>query len=166
MNCIDSVRYMGQSLPISVFRTSFAFWRIKEHDGELRLFVPKFLPENVMNITVREQVRLWLRSQAHNKILQSVRKYSLIFGFTYGKIRIKDTVSRWGSCSREGNLNFNWRIIMAPSEVIDYLVIHETAHLQELNHSGAFWGIVKKRCPEYRSSIAWLKSFGKELICW
>ena len=76
---------------------------------------------------------------------------------------MRDQRRRWGSCSVEGNLNFNYRLVMAPPEVLDYVVIHELMHRRQLNHSRRFWALVSEHCPGYRDAIAWLKTYGPYL---
>lgn len=78
-------------------------------------------------------------------------------------ITMKDTRSRWGSCTWDGNLSFSWRIVMAPDFVIDYLAAHEVAHLQEMNHSAAFWTLCKTLCPRTEEARRWLKAHGSQL---
>jgi predicted metal-dependent hydrolase len=78
-------------------------------------------------------------------------------------IRFKNTSSRWGSCSHSGNLNFSTRLLFAPQEVIDYVIIHELAHLVEMNHSDRFWDLVAKAMPDYVQKEKWLKKYGAEL---
>src|SRR5690242_13710613 len=73
------------------------------------------------------------------------------YGFVWGRIAIKNHKSRWGSCSRKGNLNFSYRIVYLPPEVADYIVIHELCHLGEFNHSPAFWALVAQTCPDHRA---------------
>ena len=82
---------------------------------------------------------------------------------TYGRIAVRDQKTRWGSCSAEGNLNFNWRLIFAPEGVLDYVVVHELAHRKEMNHSARFWGVVESYMPEYKKNQAWLKENGNLL---
>ena len=82
-------------------------------------------------------------------------------GGTYSRITIRDQKTRWGSCSARGNLNFNWRLILAPEPVLDYVVIHELAHRKEMNHSPAFWAEVEKILPDYRERRKWLKTYGQ-----
>jgi len=89
-----------------------------------------------------------------------------IAGKIAGKVKsvtIKDTRSRWGSCSTSGHINYNWRICMAPKEVINYLVCHEVAHLVHPNHSADFWNCVEQLCPDYKETRRWLKNHGKSL---
>ena len=84
-------------------------------------------------------------------------------GVTFGRVRVKDQRSLWGSCSRAGNLNFNWRLKLAPPEVLNYVVIHELAHRLEMNHSRKFWSHVERICPDYRSHRGWLRKNGEAL---
>ncbi len=86
-----------------------------------------------------------------------------LLGVTFGRVRVKDQRSLWGSCSREGNLNFNWRLALAPSEVLNYVVVHELAHRLEMNHSRRFWAHVEKACPDYRVHRRWLRENGEAL---
>lgn len=89
--------------------------------------------------------------------------YASIMGVTYGRISIREQKTRWGSCSSDGNLNYNWRIIFAPEEVLDYIVVHELAHRREMNHSPAFYRIVESVLPDYKKEQRWLKEHGASL---
>ena len=89
--------------------------------------------------------------------------YAPFLGVTFGRVSVKDQRTLWGSCTREGNLNFNWRLTMAPPEVLDYLVVHELAHRAEMNHSRRFWGVVERVCPAHRAQRRWLRKHGKTL---
>lgn len=105
----------------------------------------------------------WLKKYAKQLIFKRVKELSLNHSFKYNKISIRDQKSRWGSCSSNQNLNFNWRLILAPSEILDYVIIHELAHTKEMNHSKDFWNIVKEIIPEYKKQVAWLKTHGNQL---
>ncbi|WP_432628753.1 M48 family metallopeptidase [Brotaphodocola sp.] len=104
------------------------------------------------------------RRLAKEKIRSRVAFFAERVGVDYGKITIKDTKSRWGSCSYQGNLNFCWRLILAPEEVLDYIVVHELCHRLEMNHSARFWAEVGRVLPEYEKSKAWLKENGLALL--
>ncbi len=94
---------------------------------------------------------------------QKTAYYARIMGVTYGRISIREQKTRWGSCSSAGNLNFNWRLIFAPEEVLDYVVVHELAHRKEMNHSKAFYAVVGSVLPDYKSSRRWLRDHGDSL---
>ena len=83
-----------------------------------------------------------------------------IMNVTYGTVRLSSARTRWGSCSARGNLNFHWKLILMPPEVLDYVVVHELAHRREMNHSPRFWAIVEKVLPDYKERRRWLKENG------
>jgi predicted metal-dependent hydrolase len=85
-------------------------------------------------------------------------------GVTYRRIRIGDQRTRWGSCSASGTLSFNWRLVLAPPEVLDYVVVHELCHLGIPGHSRRFWGLVERQRPQWREQREWLREHGPELL--
>ena len=113
--------------------------------------------------TVRAALVAWYRKQARVVIVERLALWNMHYRFAFGRVSIKEQKSRWGSCSRQGNLNFNWRLLLAPLPVLDYVVIHELAHLKELNHSPRFWAIVAQTCPEYAARRRWLRQHGRDL---
>ena len=110
-----------------------------------------------------EQVKE-LADQAVEYIPKRVKYYAEKENFIYNKITIKNLVSRWGSCSTKGNLNFNCLLMLTPDYVIDYVVVHELCHLREMNHSEKFWAEVEKIMPDYQRAELWLKQNGGNLI--
>lgn len=105
-----------------------------------------------------------LADQAVEYIPKRVKYYAEKENFVYNKITIKNLVSRWGSCSTKGNLNFNCLLMLTPDYVIDYIVVHELCHLREMNHSEKFWAEVEKIMPDYQRAELWLKQNGENLI--
>lgn len=105
----------------------------------------------------------FLKKYAHQQLEELSRQTAALIDQTVHHVVIKDTKSRWGSCSNKGNINYNWRIVLAPSFVINYLICHEVAHLAHQNHSPAFWKCVASLCPEYKEGRAWLKNKGRSL---
>jgi predicted metal-dependent hydrolase len=87
-------------------------------------------------------------------------------GVSFARIRVGGQRTRWGSCSPTGTLSFNWRLALAPAEVLDYVAVHEVCHLREPNHSRRFWRVVEERRPEYREQRAWLNEHGSELLAY
>ena len=108
-------------------------------------------------------VERWYRAQALNIITEKADEQSAALGVRYCRITIRGQKTRWGSCSPKGSLSFNWKLLMAPEPVIDYVVVHELAHLKELNHGRKFWQVVAEYCPRWREHKKWLRQHGPEL---
>ncbi len=102
----------------------------------------------------------WYRKQAADIISARVAYYVSRYGFSYAKFGITGARTRWGSCSQKGSLNFSWRLVMAPMEIIDYVVVHELVHTRHHNHSREFWNAVAQIIPDYRQRRSWLKGNG------
>lgn len=105
----------------------------------------------------------WYRQEARRIIPARTEALAAQLGYRFGRITIRDQKTRWGSCSSRGNLNFNWRLIMTPPAVLDYVIIHELCHLRELNHSPLFWNLVAQACPPYQTHRLWLRQHGPRL---
>ena len=105
-----------------------------------------------------------LAEEALTIIPERVKYFADVVGVTYGRITIRNQKTRWGSCSSKGNLNFNCLLMLAPKEVMDYVVVHELCHRKEMNHSKAFWSEVEKVLPNYKESVRWLKGEGSRII--
>ncbi|WP_430913919.1 M48 family metallopeptidase [Methylobacterium sp. sgz302541] len=112
---------------------------------------------------VARRVADFLRREAKADLDRAVAAYSAKLGQAPRRITLRDTRSRWGSCTASGELNFSWRLIMAPPVVLDYLVAHEMGHLREMNHSQRFWRLVGDLCPNVDEAEAWLKRNGSSL---
>ena len=100
------------------------------------------------------------RKLARSRLNVSVGNHAARLGLPIPRFRIKDTSSRWGSCSAQGNLNFSWRLVMMPPDILDYVAAHEVSHLIQLNHSPDFWRIVEGLCPQFRERRKWLRTEG------
>lgn len=109
-----------------------------------------------------EQIKY--RKLAGQVLARKVEQYARQMQVTFGRITVRDQKTRWGSCSAKGNLNFNWRLVLAPEAVLDYVVVHELAHRKEMNHSERFWSQVEDVMPDYRSHRLWLKENGDFLM--
>ena len=105
-----------------------------------------------------------LADRALEYIPKRVEYFSRRMGVNYGRITIRNQKTRWGSCSEKGNLNFNCLLMLTPSEVIDYVVVHELCHRKQMNHSKDFWNEVEKVIPNYRESVQWLKNNGSSIM--
>ena len=105
-----------------------------------------------------------LKQRALQTIPERVEHFATLVGVTYGGITIRTQRTRWGSCSSKGNLNFNCLLMLAPPEVLDYVVVHELCHRREMNHSSKFWAEVERVLPDYDARRKWLKENGQALI--
>ena len=112
---------------------------------------------------VARRVADFLKREARRDLEAAVARYSTALGVEARRITLRDTTSRWGSCSSSGALNFSWRLILAPSFVLDYLAAHEVAHFVHMNHSPAFWKITRRLFPETDRAEEWLKNHGADL---
>lgn len=101
------------------------------------------------------------KDEARHMVHARLEYWNLEYGFTYKRVSIRNQKTRWGSCSSQGNLNFNYRVIFLPKELVDYIIVHELCHLGELNHSAEFWSLVARALPNYRESRSALRLFTK-----
>ena len=112
---------------------------------------------------VARRVSAFLKVRARDALAQASDQYAAALGRPYRSLTLRDTRSRWGSCTQDGALMYSWRLVMAPPAVLDYVAAHEVAHLDQMNHSPAFWAVVARLCPEYEAPRRWLKTHGQAL---
>jgi len=121
-------------------------------------------PERSDQAQRRRQIEAWYRQQAQDYFPSKIQIKAHEMGLIVNETQIKAYKARWGSCTSKGVIQLNWRLIMAPVEVVDYVIVHELCHLQHFNHSPEFWRAVARVCPNYRDHKAWLKRHGPKLI--
>lgn len=121
-------------------------------------------PVSDLSAIQRNALEKRYKDAARSYIPQRVAYYHAMTGGLYERITVRDQKTRWGSCSSKGTLSFNWRLMLAPPAVLDYVVVHELCHLTHMNHSPAFWQAVEEVCPDYRALRRWLKEHGDELV--
>ncbi len=109
------------------------------------------------------RLQAWLKTLARDRLAVASDRYAAALGRPYARITLRDTRSRWGSCSSAKGLSYSWRLIMAPPEVLDYVAAHEVAHLEQMNHSPAYWAIVARLMPDYQTHRNWLRQSGTSL---
>jgi len=109
------------------------------------------------------RVKAFLKIQARDRLVAAADRHAAALGRRYGRFTLRDTRSRWGSCSSRGDLMFCWRLVMAPPDILDYVAAHEVAHLVEMNHSPAFWAVVARLVDDYKAPRAWLRANGAAL---
>ena len=136
-----------------------ARYSIVEHMPPLLRIV---LPPGQLGLA--EEIALgWLREQAAADLTERLRVRGAEMGLQHGRVTVRDQSSRWGSCSSTTNLAFSWRLVMAPPDVLDYVVVHELAHLAQMNHSPAFWALVEQHCPNWKRWRRWLRVYHREM---
>jgi len=143
--------YLGQAYTLEVFFVPF------ENEGVV-------FRNNRFYLNTRENKNLrkyyfvsWYKKKAHDFIHERVDFYSRILSLKHGSLKITSAQSRWAACSEDNNLTFSFRLIMAPSAIIDYVIVHELSHIKEKNHSLKFWKLVEAVIPEYKTHRHWLK---------
>lgn len=129
-------------------------------DGDV---VKVICPDPTDGAAARMQLRAYLAEMALGRIRERIAYYLPLIGGKMGRVTVRDQRTRWGSCSSKHNLNFNWKLILAPPECLDYVVIHELCHLTEFNHSPRFWNMVELQMPDYRVWKDYLKKNGARL---
>jgi predicted metal-dependent hydrolase len=141
-----------------------------EHTGSLRGVTEAMAKEGRAVLSVSglpehagRRIAAFLKKEARKDLEAAVRVHAQGVRKAVKSITMKDTRSRWGSCSWEGNLSFSWRIVMAPPFVLDYLAAHEVAHLDQMNHGPEFWSLCRRLCPRTDEAKAWLKRHGSQL---
>lgn len=143
----DRIPVAGQAAQIVEGRPSLAV-------GEIRVDPARPVPP---------QVAALLKAHARAHLVFACDRHAGALGRPYAKVTLRDTRSRWGSCTSAGNLMFSWRLAMAPPEILDYVAAHEVAHLVHMNHSRRFWQVVARLCPDYQTHRAWLQGPGRDL---
>lgn len=155
---LSVLRYLGQEYPVVTVYDAGSGIQVVLEQGKAMVTLTKERPE-----LLEEVLEAWYRWVARELFTRRVEFYAEKMCVSYEKIFIKKLKSRWGSCSMRKNLNFNLCVVMAPLEVVDYIVIHELAHLKVMNHSRQFWEVVETYCPEYQKHRDWLKKHGPGL---
>lgn len=150
--------YLGKKYPLKI--TTDISCQPRLHESYLEIFLKDAQDKD----SVRQILRQWYEQQATQLICEKVTHYEKKIGVAHTSIRFRDYKSRWGACSNQSALSFNWRLIMAPNFVIDYVVIHELCHLIHQNHAPAFWREVERFMPEYQTAKRWLNKHGNSLV--
>ncbi|GAA5135096.1 SprT family zinc-dependent metalloprotease [Prosthecobacter algae] len=149
----ESAPYLGREYRIEVTETK---------SGMVE-FSRRFMIPLIQQSRRREVLRDWYLNRAKETILPRVKRYADALGVKVAEVNIVRNRYRWGSCTVKSNVSFNWRLIKAPMFVIDYVIVHELAHLMEGNHTPRFWNIVRANCPTAEKAKAWLKEHGQIL---
>ena len=134
---------------------------IKLHQDELVVSVRDKAADNAQ--AIKQLLIKWFKQQAESALRDKTEHFSRMIGVNASSVTIKSFKARWGSCSVTAGIQYNWKIIIAPDRIVNYVVIHELCHILHHNHSPAFWKAVERYCHDYRDCGAWLKSNGARL---
>jgi predicted metal-dependent hydrolase len=148
----EQVPYLGELL---VLRAEPGRTRVHRRGGEL------LVPAGDDRVAALER---WYRRAARDEIAARLRAACARAGSSYSTLTIRGQRTRWASCSPSGAMSFNWRLLLAPAPVLDYVVWHEVCHLEVMDHSPRFWRLLASRCPDYRQQKAWLRRHGATLV--
>lgn len=153
----DIFYYFGEPLVLDVQPSDHKRTSIRVRESRMIITLHRAIGKNEGIGSVKKVIREFYRKKAEEVIRDRLDHFNEHYGYRFNRLAFRDQKSRWGSCSRLRNLNFNWRLVMAPIEVIDYVVIHELCHLKEMNHSHRFWALVGQMAPDHSKMKKWLR---------
>jgi predicted metal-dependent hydrolase len=152
----ESFMYLGRNYLLKIYiENKLSRPKVELLDGKFQITSPT-KDQNIL----KKALEKWYRREAEKIIINRVEFYKNKFNIEPRQVKIKQQKTRWGSCTSKGDLLFNWRTIMAPSPVIDYIIVHELSHLVNKNHSSKFWKSVESILPDYKDRKKWLKDYG------
>jgi len=151
----SKVPFRGRMARLTVRRTDGPHVEIAHRNGFIVDLPAWVLPEQA-EVIVATQLKLWLKSQVRRDVSDIARAYRTRFGLKPKSIQVVDLATGWGSCGPEGNIRINWHLVFAPKKVLEYVVVHELAHLRHRSHGDAFWAFLEFMLPDYRAPKTWL----------
>lgn len=153
------ITFLGEDRVLRVVESDRRRASVTLRGGELILARPRGTNPEIARILGR-----WFLARAKTCIPQRVLELNRGKNFVFFAVAVRNQKTRWGSCSRKGTLSFNWRLVLLPATVMDYLIFHELAHLKQMNHSARFWSVVESMCPDYREAERWLRRHGRSVL--
>lgn len=160
---LKKLLFQGDEFNLQVIENAGKHTKVSLIGENILVRVNQCIPIGAREDEIRKKIGQFYRRMARDTILERLEYYKTRLGVNYAQVRIKEQKTRWGSCSGKGNLNFNWKLVMAPSDIIDYVVVHELCHLVHMNHSHNFWKLVERELPDYRARKRWLRDHGAAL---
>jgi predicted metal-dependent hydrolase len=160
----DMLTFLGHNYPLEVVERNIKNGKV-DFDGRLiRVIISQSMDEEKRLREIKITLTKWYREEALNTFKDRTSYYSNILGLFPNNLRIKEQRTLWGSCSSKNNINYNWKLIMAPLDILDYIVVHELCHLKHRNHSKDFWDLVERIMPDYKIKRKWLRENGNRLM--
>lgn len=153
----DLFYYFGEPIQLDVHPSDLKRPSARLHEDKIKIHLHRTISKESGKLAVRNVIERFYRKKSEEVIHDRLQFFNEHYQFSYSRVTLRNQKTRWGSCSSRRNLNFNWRLIMAPIEVIDYVVVHELCHLKEMNHSPRYWALVEEAIPDYKKHRKWLK---------
>jgi predicted metal-dependent hydrolase len=159
----ESLPYLGRQVRIQVTAAPVRRVTVRFTHWSFQIVEPEGLDEHKRRRAIERAIVQWYQARASERLRERVRCWAAVAGYSSPPVFIRSQRQRWGSCSADGTLRFNWRIVMAPPALIDYVMVHELAHLRVRNHSAEFWAILQRLMPDYERRRARLREVGPSL---
>ena len=157
----ESFTYLGRNYRLKC--VSEGAGEVKLKNGYLTVTLPNGASAGAAERSVQQSLKNWYQTRALEKLKEKTKRYAAILGVNPQSVDVKEYKARWGSCSSSGDVSYNWRIIIAPHHIVDYIVVHELCHLLEHNHGAKYWKHVQTVIPNYKECRHWLKTHGMNL---
>ncbi|AVR01068.1 hypothetical protein OBCHQ24_04860 [Oceanobacillus iheyensis] len=161
----EKLPYLGRNYRLKVNKEPVQYATIQFKQGRFIATVPRAWSQERTQNDLEQKLIAWYRQHGLKKINERAKEYQAMLGVTPRTLKLKTQHKRWGTCTPSGDIYLNWRIIMAPIRVIDYIIVHELAHLIVPEHSESFWRLVRTTLPHYKEAKEWLRLHGVELHC-
>jgi predicted metal-dependent hydrolase len=156
----EAFQYLGRNYRLKIIKGAQA--GVKLNRGYIEVTIKRSV--KATDRIIREQLINWYMDLAIVRFKEKTFKYAKQLGVIPKSITVRDFKSRWGSCSVKGDISFNWRVILAPQQIVDYVVVHELSHMIQHNHSPKYWKLVEKLMPNHQECKEWLKVNGSRLF--
>lgn len=161
----EKLPYLGRNYRLKVLREPVEQAKLTFYQGRFIAIVPRNWQQSKVQISLEKQLIDWYRRNGERKLQERVQYYQTQLDVLPKSIHLRTQHKRWGTCTPDGNIYINWRLMMAPMKVLDYVIVHELTHLLVPDHSAAFWKIVKSVLPDYETRKEWLRVNGMALHC-
>ncbi|MCA1011764.1 M48 family metallopeptidase [Halobacillus halophilus] len=159
----EKLPYLGRQYRLKVYREAVSQVEFRFFQGKFKAIVPSHWEESALQETIETKLIKWYRKHGYQKVLERAAYYQSLLGVAPRTLNLKSQQKRWGTCTPKGDIYLNWRIVMAPVQVIDYVIVHELVHLIVPEHNQEFWETVKAILPDYEKHKEWLRVHGLSL---
>lgn len=153
----DTFYYFGEPLILELIPAYLKRPIVRIRENKIQVSVYRYISKSEGIKMIKKAIKEFYKKKAEETINDRLQYFNQHYQFHYNRVTLRNQKTRWGSCSGKKNLNFNWKLIMAPIEIIDYVVVHEMCHLKQMNHSKKFWELVAERMPRYKILRKWLR---------